>query len=433
MLALPKFLGLLARRGLSRPAVDLTAMTTAFAPRAVCARCGRPARVCYCAHVTSLPTRTRVLILQHPRERDVAIGTARIASLCLPNAELLVGVEWEQSAALARAFSDPARPAVLLYPGEGARDVVRDAPHGPVTLVVIDGTWSQARKIVRTSPLLAALPRYAFTPSAPSEYRIRKEPSASCVSTIEALAYALGALEGDATRFHALLAPFRAMVDAQIACQGAAGHARARKPRAKRKALAVPACLRERRGNLVCVVGEANAWPYGSPERGETYPDEIVQWAAYRVASGERFDFVVAPSHPLAPSTTAYVALDEACLRAGGTRADLAARWRAFVRDDDIVCSWGRYATSLFAGAGGYLPRQRVDLRHVARALLNDKVGTLDDFLVRAGVPEARRLARGRAGLRLGQAVEAIEWLAQVDETSERHCERAPRGPWPTA
>jgi len=98
-------------------------MLEPFEPRAVCLRCRRPESVCYCRHITPLDTATRVVLLQHPRERDVAIGTARMASLCLPNSELHVGVRWQGSSALARALSDPSRPAALLYPGEGAIDV----------------------------------------------------------------------------------------------------------------------------------------------------------------------------------------------------------------------------------------------------------------------------------------------------------------------
>ena len=60
------------------------------------------------------------------------------------------------------------------------------------------------------------LPRYAFEPDRPSEYRIRREPRAEYVSTIEAVVQALAALEGDRERFAPLLAPFRAMVDAQL-------------------------------------------------------------------------------------------------------------------------------------------------------------------------------------------------------------------------
>ena len=50
-----------------------------FEPREVCARCKRPVRVCYCAHLTSLETKTRIVVLQHPREEGMALGTAHIS------------------------------------------------------------------------------------------------------------------------------------------------------------------------------------------------------------------------------------------------------------------------------------------------------------------------------------------------------------------
>jgi DTW domain-containing protein YfiP len=280
-------------------------------------RCRRPESVCYCRHLTSIETTTRVVLLQHPRERDVAIGTARMAALCLPNAELHVGVRWAGSAALGRALSDPARPAVLLYPGECAIDVARHPPPGPVTLVVVDGTWWQARKVIRENPELAALPRYTFTPPTPSEYRIRKEPDATCVSTIEALVHVLGALEGEPERFGALLAPFRAMIDAQIACARRFQGARIRHPKGPRPPRRrVPPALLAHGGDLVCVSGEANAWPYGSSERA--YPEELVQWLAFRPRTGERFELVKAPRH-LAPMTPAHLALSRRALESGCT------------------------------------------------------------------------------------------------------------------
>ena len=142
----------------------------------MCLRCMRPQSVCYCQHLVSIETATRVVFLQHPRERDMPIGTARMANLCLPNSELHVGVDWQGSSALAKALSDPTRPAALLYPGDDAVDVVKSPPSSPITLVVVDGTWWQTRKLVRANPVLRNLPRYAFTPEAPSEYRIRREP-----------------------------------------------------------------------------------------------------------------------------------------------------------------------------------------------------------------------------------------------------------------
>src|SRR3954470_5668254 len=203
-------------------------------PRSVCARCRRPQTVCYCAALPRLETTTKIVILQHPRERDMPIGTARMASLCLPAAELHVGVRWSESPALARALGDPARPPILLYPGPGARDILREPPPGPATLVVVDGTWSQAKTVVRDTPVLQALPRYAFATPEPSQYRIRREPRAEYVSTIEALMHVLGVLEGDPPRFRSLLDPLNAMVDSQLACQARSARRRVRHPRAPR-------------------------------------------------------------------------------------------------------------------------------------------------------------------------------------------------------
>src|SRR5689334_12258625 len=196
----------------------------------MCGRCRRPTSVCYCVALPRLETATRVVILQHPRERDMPIGTARMASLCLPQAELHVGVRWVDEP-LARALGDPSRTPILLYPDRGARDILRDPPRGPVTLVVVDGTWSQARTVVRDNPVLQALPRYAFATPEPSHYRIRREPRAEYVSTIEALMHVLGILEGEPARFRSLLEPLRAMVDAQLSCQAASTRRGPRSPR----------------------------------------------------------------------------------------------------------------------------------------------------------------------------------------------------------
>lgn len=351
-------------------------------------------------------------MLQHPRERHVAIGTAHMASLCLTNSELHVGVDWSRSAPFLRALADPERRPILLYPGEGSIDIVRAPPPGPVTLVVVDGTWSQTKKVVRTNPVLSALPRYAFVPPTPSEYRIRKEPDAASVATIEALVHALTALEGGAARFESLLAPFRAMIDFQLECEerhraAASRHAQ-RRARVRRGR--VPRVFGDRAEDVVCVAGEANAWPYALRASNPAYEDELVHWAAFRPATREAFTFIVAPRRELAPGTTGHTGIDEATLRAGGSLAELHARWRAFVRDTDVICSWGRYETTLFERTGGYLPRGRLDLRHVARDIAHgSRVGTLSEHRDRASPHDAQGLVVGRAGRKLRAIADVVE------------------------
>jgi len=364
-------------------------------------------------------------VLQHPRERDMPIGTARMATLCLPNAELHEGVRWD-GAALDRVLADPSREPVLLYPGEGAIDVMKEPPRGPVTLVVVDGTWWQAKKIVRENPRLGALPRYAFTPPQPSEYRIRKEPTDECVSTIEALVHVLGALEGDAARFDALLRPFRAMIDSQIACERALHGAGARHmhkrswPRRSR----VHPLLRAPGAEIVCVAGEANAWPYCGREAGGVYEDELVHWVARRLSTGETFDQVVAPTRPLAPRTTSYVELTEERLVSGATPSALLEGWRGFIRDTDVLCFWGHYAAGLFLESGGVLPELRVDLRAAARDYVRARVGTLEEHIAGLGLEVEAAGGEGRARRRLAQ-VSALAARFAAIAAAERGAEPA--------
>ncbi len=330
------------------------------------------------------------------------IGTARMATLCLPNAQLHVGVRWDGHAALASALADTTRQAVLLYPGAGARDILADPPAGPVTLVVVDGTWSQAKTVVRDNPILQTLPRYAFATPEPSHYQIRREPRAEYVSTIEALMHVLGVLEGDPARFRALLAPLRAMVDAQLACQASSprrpGVRHPRGPRPERRAL--PGILPARWEDLVCVVGEANAWPYSNGHSGPR--DELVQWIAHRPATGETFSRVVAPARPLSPTTTFHTKLDETTLRAGTCHAELVAGFAAWSRPTDVVCAWGHYGPGLFLDHDGVLPDHRVDLRAAAQRFTSQKIGSLERYAESLGfVPPRSPLAPGRGGHRL--------------------------------
>jgi DTW domain-containing protein YfiP len=365
--------------------------------REMCWRCRRPKSVCYCAAVRSIETRTRVLILQHPRESDVPINTARIAQLCLANSSLHIGLDFSADRGLQQALRNAAAPPILLYPSEGARDLASEPPPGPVTLVVIDGTWWQASKLFKLNPLLRDLPRYGLTPSAASRYRIRREPAAHCLSTIEALASALGVLEGRADGLPELLRPFDAMVETQLEFV-----ARENRPRHRRSAVArerplVLPILSERPESLVVGYGEANAWPYGSP--GEHAP-EVVHWAAVRPATGERFEAYIAPRGPLAPSFEAHSRLVADRICGGEAREDFARRLNAFLRPDDVLASWGFYASELLRAEGVSIP-PRLDLREAAIHVLGKRVGQLDDYVAALGAVSAEPWAAGRTGMRL--------------------------------
>lgn len=186
-------------------------------PRARCERCLRPIDHCLCALIPALDSRTRVLILQHPSEANHALNTARLAALGLENAELQVGEVFED---LAHWLNRADYRVCLLFPGEGACTLeARNTDDKPLMLVVPDGTWRKARKLIHLNPLLAALPRVVLTDAPPSRYRLRKAPGPDALSTLEAIVHALHTLEPESS-FEALLRPFDALIDGQIRAMG---------------------------------------------------------------------------------------------------------------------------------------------------------------------------------------------------------------------
>lgn len=187
--------------------------------RPQCSRCLRPLTHCLCALIPSLDSRTRVLLLQHPSEVNHALNTARLAALGLNNAQLVVGEVFED---LPTLLNPPGYQARLLFPSDDAQPLQSYVPgEQPVLLVVPDGTWRKARKLLHLNPLLAALPRVILVGDAVSRYRLRKAPGPGALSTVEAIAQALQVLEAP-TSFEPLLRPFDVLIEGQIAAMGAA-------------------------------------------------------------------------------------------------------------------------------------------------------------------------------------------------------------------
>jgi hypothetical protein len=235
-------------------------------------------------------------------------------------------------------------------------------------------------------------------------------------------------LEGDPEKLRALLVPFRAMIDKQIAFATTVRGARVRHNKGPMppKRPRIPAALAERRGSLVCVTGEANAWPYRDKDLRTSHREELVHWVAHRPATGETLDLIVRPRNPLAPSTPPHVGLTAEALMDGVSLDELFERWRAFVRDDDVVCSWGHYAIGIFGSAGerAFMPRSRLDLRQVSRVLMRGRVGTMDAVLEKLALDPAiagvTTLGRGRAGVRAAQLARIAKHLGDMLDAASR-------------
>lgn len=158
-----------------------------------------------------------MVLLQHPREARLAICSAWLTRIALENAELLRGVGFEEHGRVRELAAVPG--AALLFPGPGSTAAAELAGSPPPVLFAVDGTWHQAEKMLRLSPTLAALPRVSVDAGRPSGYQgLRREPGAVHLSTLEAVALALGAIERDPGRFEPMVSAFRRGVDLQLEC-----------------------------------------------------------------------------------------------------------------------------------------------------------------------------------------------------------------------
>lgn len=201
--------------------------------RQYCSRCQRPLPSCICDLVTSVQNSTPLLILQHPSETLHPKGSANLLQLSLQNCEIYFAEVFEN---LNDILDEEKYRNVLLYPEDTNEKTSSPSPslatlntatkgcHSntvastqehlkqkatPKTrLVVIDGTWRKAFKILQLNPLLAELPRYSGDLPATTEYAIRKAPKSGQLSTLEACCLALGEIDAEPERYQPLLDAF---------------------------------------------------------------------------------------------------------------------------------------------------------------------------------------------------------------------------------
>ena len=180
-----------------------------------CPHCGKPLPLCICDSVTPIESRISLLILVHPQEQDKALGTARLTAMHFKNAVVKIGLSWPSlSKALGRKVDDPSRWAVLYLGSARVSDLETDAeivainrkgevePHQRAILediegvVLLDGTWSQAKALWWRNAWMLKCQRVILGPKRPSRYgQLRREPRRDGLSTIEAAGLLLAGLE----------------------------------------------------------------------------------------------------------------------------------------------------------------------------------------------------------------------------------------------
>jgi DTW domain-containing protein len=220
-----------------------------------CPRCLKPRALCICDQVVPIENHLSLLILQHPQEQDRALGTARLTIQHFRDATLRVGLSWPSlSKALGRPVADPSRWAILYLGSAKVSDLDTDADIVALTrkgelaerqraifdslegVILLDGTWSQAKALWWRNPWMLKCQRVILGPRRPSRYgALRREPRRDGLSTIEAAGMVVARLEKRPDIEAALIGSFERMLARYREVQGTNPELAPRpKPRPKR-------------------------------------------------------------------------------------------------------------------------------------------------------------------------------------------------------
>lgn len=194
-------------------------LTSVDRARPTCYKCLRPSTHCVCNLVEPFQAHCNLLIIQHPHERRKYHSTTKLVLKAVQNSTRLRGVEFE-----ARTIQNLIGKTTpyLLYPCKDAVDCTEVSLGKTDTVIVVDGTWDEAQKIVYRNPLLRTFPSLSFSQALRSNYRIRKQPRANYLSTLESVAYLLkfnALAQGNvasSAKYETLLDGFNAMVEQQL-------------------------------------------------------------------------------------------------------------------------------------------------------------------------------------------------------------------------
>lgn len=364
-----------------------------------CYDCYRPVQTCFCDAIPEVANQVHILILQHVKERFHAFNTARIVRKALKNCSLITD---QTSHFNLRELPLRANTGVL-YPGADAR-LLSDVPSDqrPEQLIILDGTWHHAKTIMRQVPLLQTLPRYCLQPAAPSNYRIRKEPTEQSLSTLEAVVQSLQMLEPETRGLQQLVRAFDSMVDTQIHQAGQTGRFRSRR-RPWTPPANVPGVLIDCPESVVVVYGEAAHGPQGirCKQRSPVY------WVAQRLVSEETFECGLLPCPDASSEFLNHLELTSDDFANGLSLAEFAEQWRGFLRPNDTIAAFNQSTLQLLQTVGIGVSRS---LTFKAVDVCPEQ-STLDQKLQQLNLSPGQSRHRGRAGRRLANAVCYAQYL----------------------
>jgi DTW domain-containing protein YfiP len=149
-----------------------------------------------------LELKTKIALIIHHRELSRNSNTGLLALRALVNSEVRIRGEGRDALDLHELLK-PRYRTLLLFPCADAIELDRTLvtqDRRPIQLIVPDGTWRQARKILFRHPELKELPRVKLSNPNHPTFQLRAQSKPERMATLQAIAQGLGMIEGDPIR-----------------------------------------------------------------------------------------------------------------------------------------------------------------------------------------------------------------------------------------
>jgi len=177
-----------------------------------CQGCLLPKKLCLCASIVPQSARSRFCLVMFDTEPMKPSNTGRLIADILPDTQAFGWSRTEPDSALLAAVQNADYQPVVVFPesyADPGRPVLRSPPREgkPLLFIMLDGTWTEARKMFRKSPWLDALPVMSLSFTTPSNYQLREAHGEGQHCTAEVAAELL-AQAGDLAAAQALSAHF---------------------------------------------------------------------------------------------------------------------------------------------------------------------------------------------------------------------------------
>ena len=165
-----------------------------------CEKCLVNEEYCCCDQISVSKIKTRIDVIMHKLELYQTSNSAKLTYNSLPE-NVHLHYRGLKNSPLDTTFINPTNFApIYLFPYEDALELNQEFVRSltkPIQLIVPDGRWSQAQKIYRREKDFTNIPRFKLPEIGQSHYQLRRQPSENKLCTHEAIAYALGIIEGD--------------------------------------------------------------------------------------------------------------------------------------------------------------------------------------------------------------------------------------------